>query len=221
MRIRLPRLRRRSLVLLGVFAIGAVAAGVAWATIPSPDGVIHACFVRATGALRVIDAPRVKCKRSEKAIHWNVAGRPGPAVAYVEFRAAGGGVGSIPVPETDTGNGTRVLTLAVPDEWIDVERHVVLATVNFGNHAGQVPGRPLCAVLSDAGGYGSGDIVVPHPTGSGYVAEADLVIQASGPPGGSRASVVELWCRVGTDHPPGEPDVRVEGAALTLMPGIG
>jgi hypothetical protein len=103
---------------------------------------------------------------------------------------------------------------------VDVDQHVALVTVNFGNHAGQVPGRPFCAVLSDQGGYDSGEVVVPSPTTPGYVAEADLTFQAANPPGGSGASVIELWCRVGTDHPPGQLDVRVEGASLTLLPRI-
>jgi hypothetical protein len=218
---RTPRIGWRWLALLGVLAIGGAAGGVAWAAIPSKDGVIHACYARASGALRVIDAPRAKCKRSEKAIQWNVAGRPGPGAAYAEFRAGPGGAGSILLPEANSGFGIRILKLDVPEEWIDVDQHVVLVTVNFGNHAGQVPGRPLCAVLSDQGGYDSGDVVVPSPTAPGYIAEADLTFQAANPVGGSGASVVELWCRVGADHPPGKLDVRVEGASVTLLPRVG
>jgi hypothetical protein len=63
---------------------GAVIAGLglattAWAAIPGPDGVIQACYAKATGTLRVIDAARSQaCKpRKEQAITWNQRGPEG------------------------------------------------------------------------------------------------------------------------------------------------
>src|SRR4051795_13083951 len=46
-----------------------VGAGVAWATIPDSNGVIHTCYK--TNGLRVIDAPGVSCGPSETALDFN------------------------------------------------------------------------------------------------------------------------------------------------------
>ena len=49
---------RRVRLAAAVLATAAVAgAGVAWATIPGSDGVIHACYKDANGALRVVSDP--------------------------------------------------------------------------------------------------------------------------------------------------------------------
>jgi hypothetical protein len=42
-----------------------VAAGAAYATIPDDQGVIHACYTRSGGALRVIDASVRNCFGAE------------------------------------------------------------------------------------------------------------------------------------------------------------
>jgi len=46
-------------------------------TIPGPDGVIHGCYAKKNGALRVVKAGS-KCQRSELALSWNQQGQPGP-----------------------------------------------------------------------------------------------------------------------------------------------
>ena len=82
---------------VGVAAAVAVAllaaAGVAYATIPDGDGVIHGCYSRSGGSLRVIDASVTNCSKSETSLDWNAqgeqglqgpqgeAGAPGPAGA--------------------------------------------------------------------------------------------------------------------------------------------
>jgi hypothetical protein len=66
----------RSLKVLVPVAIGvaAIAAGIAWAAIPSSDGVITGCYVkqsRSFGKLRVIDAENGQaCKSSEASLNW-------------------------------------------------------------------------------------------------------------------------------------------------------
>ena len=55
-----------------------VVAGVAYATIPDSGGVIHGCYARSGGSLRVIDASVTNCSKSETALGWNVQGQPGP-----------------------------------------------------------------------------------------------------------------------------------------------
>jgi hypothetical protein len=56
-----------------------VAGGVAYATIPDDHGVIHGCYTRSGGSLRVIDAGVTNCSAKETALNWSVTGPPGPA----------------------------------------------------------------------------------------------------------------------------------------------
>jgi len=56
-----------------------LAAGVAWATIPDAGGVIHGCFKKLGGDLRVIDpAAGGACKSSETSLDWSQTGPQGP-----------------------------------------------------------------------------------------------------------------------------------------------
>jgi Collagen triple helix repeat (20 copies) len=55
-----------------------VAGGVAYATIPDSNGVIHGCYAKSGGALRVIDASVTNCKSTETSLDWNVQGQQGP-----------------------------------------------------------------------------------------------------------------------------------------------
>jgi len=64
-------------VALGAVAATALAGGVALATIPSPDGTIHACYVKSGSAIIVIDASVKQCSRKQTALTWNVQGPAG------------------------------------------------------------------------------------------------------------------------------------------------
>ena len=56
-------------------AVGSLAAaGIAYATIPGEDGLIHGCRNNATGSLRVIDAGVKSCLPSETALNWSQRG---------------------------------------------------------------------------------------------------------------------------------------------------
>ena len=71
--------------------------GFAMASIPGHGGIIHACYQRHGGGLRVIDRSKQgfagKCRKSEKSLSWNQKGPPGipgpqgPAGASVIVRA--------------------------------------------------------------------------------------------------------------------------------------
>lgn len=67
---------------VAVVAIAAAAllvlAGVAYATIPDGGGVIHGCYAKSGGSLRVIDASVTNCSKSETALDWNIQGQQGP-----------------------------------------------------------------------------------------------------------------------------------------------
>jgi hypothetical protein len=69
---------RRGLSLLSAAAVLiAVGVGISQAAIPGADGTISACYKKAGGALRVIDARAAKCKSTEKALRWSQTGPAG------------------------------------------------------------------------------------------------------------------------------------------------
>jgi Collagen triple helix repeat (20 copies) len=72
------RMLRRSVVLAVVAAVLAAAAGVAYAQIPDGGGVIHGCYAKSGGALRVIDGSVTNCKSTETSLNWNQMGPQGP-----------------------------------------------------------------------------------------------------------------------------------------------
>jgi hypothetical protein len=70
--------RRRVGVAAMAVAAALVVGGVAYATIPDSGGVIHGCYARSGGALRVIDAGVTNCKTGETSLDWNLQGQQGP-----------------------------------------------------------------------------------------------------------------------------------------------
>lgn len=65
-----------------------VGAGIAWASIPGPDGVIHGCRKNTDGSLRAIDSAAT-CPSGWTELNWNQTGPQGPA-------------GTVPTPITVT-----------------------------------------------------------------------------------------------------------------------
>ena len=72
-------MRKKSLVFVAAL-IGCVviAGGLAFATIPDGGGVIHGCYSKSGGSLRVIDASVTNCGKSETSLNWGVTGPQGP-----------------------------------------------------------------------------------------------------------------------------------------------
>jgi hypothetical protein len=68
----------RRLIVLAVVVASAAAVGLAWATIPSNDGTINACYGNLTGFVRIIDSASDKCRPWETPISWNQTGPAGP-----------------------------------------------------------------------------------------------------------------------------------------------
>jgi hypothetical protein len=78
MHVPIPRIRIAVLATAAVAGLG-LAAGIAYATIPD-SGVIHGCYQKNDGQLRVIDTQAgAGCRASEQPLDWNEAGAPGPA----------------------------------------------------------------------------------------------------------------------------------------------
>jgi hypothetical protein len=74
------RLRHRGVVLLLVTtALLVVGGGLAYANIPDSGNVIHGCYQKNSGALRVIDTEKGQaCASNESALPWNQTGIQGP-----------------------------------------------------------------------------------------------------------------------------------------------
>jgi len=69
---------KRKLAVVGLVGVAAVGVGTAYATIPDGNGVIHACYQRSGGSLRVIDNSVTNCSSKETSLSWNVQGAQGP-----------------------------------------------------------------------------------------------------------------------------------------------
>jgi hypothetical protein len=68
--------------LIALLVVLALGAGTVYAAIPNGSGTFHACYVKSTGAVKLINYPKVKtCKAGEKLINWNAKGPAGPAGA--------------------------------------------------------------------------------------------------------------------------------------------
>jgi hypothetical protein len=97
---------------LGVIVAALSAGGIAYASIPGSDGVIHGCYKTVGGSLRVIDTDSGgACNASETPLSWNqtgqrgptgpqgVQGLPGPEATISVFKpAVGGDVPNDPAP---------------------------------------------------------------------------------------------------------------------------
>jgi hypothetical protein len=70
--------RKKLTIALGTAAAALAAASIGWASIPGGDGVIHACYGKSGGNLRVIDDAAV-CGNNETSLNWNQTGVQGPA----------------------------------------------------------------------------------------------------------------------------------------------
>jgi len=70
---------KRKLALISGAAVVAIAVvGIVYAAIPGQDGVIHGCYNKSNGALRVIDSTTGNCTSKENPITWNQVGPMGP-----------------------------------------------------------------------------------------------------------------------------------------------
>jgi hypothetical protein len=75
--MRIPRYRPSARTTVAVAALVVAAGGIAVAAIPDSSGVIHGCYGKSNGQLRVVDSAG-GCKKNETAISWNQRGPAGP-----------------------------------------------------------------------------------------------------------------------------------------------
>lgn len=123
----------------GIAAVAALAGftlglgGMAVASIPDANGVIHACYLKKGGALRLIDRPSHHCHQDENHIKWNVRGRQGPSgvVAIANFDPG----------ETDVNTSSTPAFAGTPATVTVTNRRttaLVTATLDLGSTNGTV-----------------------------------------------------------------------------------
>ncbi len=97
----MKRFRWLAAIVVGLLLGG----GIAYASIPGPDGVIHACYKTsnpAQGAVIAIDSA-ASCPSGYTALNWNQTGPPGLAGVHVvrqEYFSSGPGQIVCPIGET-------------------------------------------------------------------------------------------------------------------------
>src|SRR5439155_15299064 len=73
------KLIRPAVVALAIVGALLLAGGIAYATIPDSSGVIHGCYQKNQGTLRVIDTDKAQtCASSESPLNWSQTGQQGP-----------------------------------------------------------------------------------------------------------------------------------------------
>jgi hypothetical protein len=124
---------KRSATVIAAIVLVAIAAGVAYASIPDSAGVIHGCYkTGGSHALRVIDTGvSGHCNGDEKPLNWNQTGPQGPAGATGATGAQG------PAGESATALWAVVRMNGEGQEEIQYGSHAV-SVARFVNENGSV-----------------------------------------------------------------------------------
>src|SRR5690348_1712174 len=119
-----------------------MAGGVAYASIPDSSGVVHACYLKSGGALRVIDNTVADCKSNETALSWSQTGPKGASGARGPTGANGtNGTNGAPGPPGAAGtSGAAHAYFATNSRVIDgqgenEQRFVTLANLPAGSYS--------------------------------------------------------------------------------------
>lgn len=187
------------------FVAGATLAGTvgaAVATIPGPDGVIHACYTLTGGQLRVVDRASA-CKASEVSLPWNQrgpAGARGPTGA-TGARGPTGSTGPAGGRGPSSGYGlagyddysVKLTTSGVTVASLQVPRgsYVVNASAAIANGAADTMTTVACHVTSPQGDVAVTITQVPARTGGSVALTAATTLTDAG--------TVALFCVTGTD----------------------
>jgi hypothetical protein len=126
---------------LSAVALLVVLGGVAWAAIPGPNGIIHACYKRRGGALRVINtSAHAKCGHREAELNWSETGPPGPRGGRGLMGARGltgarGAVGPAGSNGTDGGLSDAFTTSETATLALTSSRQILSLSLPAGDYA--------------------------------------------------------------------------------------
>lgn len=97
-------IHRSPRALLVSAAAASALAAIAYASIPDANGVIHGCYKKSGGTLRVIDSATAQCdERNETPVQWSQTGPQGLPGPQGEQGPAG--------PQGPAGSSTRLITV--------------------------------------------------------------------------------------------------------------
>jgi hypothetical protein len=149
--------------------VAASLAGTAYATIPGGDGVIHACYAKSGGTLRVIDASVTNCKSGETALNWSQQGQPGPKGDPGEPGPAGPpGEQGEPGPAGGLA-GYEVVEVQGVESSVDDKIEAVACP------AGKLPVGGGAVAFNDSGTPREVALTASRPTDDGWLASAGEV----------------------------------------------
>ena len=121
------KLIKPAVVALTIVGALLVVGGIAYATIPDGGGVIHACYQKNQGALRVIDTDKAQtCASSESPLIWSQTGQQGQ-------QGPPGPTGPSDVWSVD-GYDAGFKNLAPAQTWVDL---ATTSTLPAGNYSVQ------------------------------------------------------------------------------------
>ena len=111
--------------LVALLVVLALGAGTVYAAIPNRSGTYYACRVKNTGAVRLINYPKVKtCPAGQKLIKWSATGVQGPAGPAGPVGPAGpadwNAIANKPAgfaDGVDNGDTTRSFIAEISDEY--------------------------------------------------------------------------------------------------------
>jgi hypothetical protein len=200
--------------MLVVASIAVASAGIAAASIPDPNGVIHGCYgtgSNPTAALRVIDTDMgATCSKNEKSLTWDQTGPPGPK----GDKGDPGPPGPSEVFGAGHPGGTDVLASAettLTATAVPAGDYAISGKTQLTNNAFE--GRPVSCELVDTGGdtFDSSSVDLAATNGAGgdlttIPVQAAVAIPSS--------TAVSLKCQAlgGSDG-----DVQASESSLTLI----
>jgi hypothetical protein len=120
---------------IAVVVIGLAAGGIAYASIPDSSRIIHGCFQKTNGQLRVIDSDKGQsCNPSENGLNWNQTGPKGAT-------GAAGSTGS-KGPTGPQGPGASTFVTTLPED----QTYHTLVTLDNG-----LTVKGICSTFSEVG----------------------------------------------------------------------
>jgi hypothetical protein len=186
---------------LCTLALFAALGAVAWAAIPGPEAIIHGCYRKRGGALRVINtADHAKCGHKEAELNWEEIGPRGPRGATGSRGATGpaGATGprgpsnayatSQSASLTLSGSAGEILSLTVP-----AGDYVLDASVKIANEdaTGEATEEATCVLKGVPSPPPEASATVPYVSGSTPASETvplDGAVSLSAP------ATLELSC---------------------------